>query len=235
MESQEEKSHSSISDLAMDTMKMILSYVDYYSTKTIDAVGNALDINVNGKPLSKQSTSEMTQGLESFSKRLKDPRIQAALMSSIKDMKPIVREAALSYMSIAIEMGKLAYREAVDTACFLPPFSFVCSGTMMLDAANKFGEKVLEKSVVLQDIMAKASTQWNELSNKIKGMPEYNSSMQSMQNISNRAKNLTNISPNISPNSTLNQQKGGLKKTKKYRKYISRRINKSIKQFLNTH
>ncbi len=246
MESEQIQPKQTNTNLATDIYTKLSSYVNYYSTKTIDSVGTMLGINVNGKPLSKQSVPELIQGFTSFSTKLKDPRIQAAIVLSIKEMKPIVREAALSYTSIAVEMGKLAYREAVDTACFLPPFSFVCSGTMMLDAANKFGEKVLKESVVIQDVMEKASDKYNELSDKLKSMPEYSESIKSFNNISDKANNfisdklsdtINSIPSAPSTNHTIKQsggliQSGGLKKTRKHRRHISRRVNKSLKEFL---
>jgi hypothetical protein len=201
------------SNMAIESIKTIVSlYVkiitklfDIYSVKTIDQIGTLIGLDVDGKHISQQSTNELLIGLSGLYTKVSNPEVQAKLIQLIKELSPVLQEAAGSLVSIMTNLAALMVKEGVNIVCAVPPINMMCSATNMLSAAGNFGASFFQHSEELKGSFDKTidklnnflgdankipsfSEGYNKMNTYITSQPKYQQLMSSGQDLYNKGK-----------------------------------------------
>ena len=187
--------------------KMLTKIVDLYSVKTVDTIGTMLGLDVDGKQISQQTTYELLIGLNGLYNKISDPAVQQKLIELIKELSPVLQEAAGAMMGILFNLLSLMVKQGINIMCAIPPINIMCSASNMMSAAAKFGTSVFENSEKLKGSYDKTIEKLNNFlgdANKIpsfsegykKGInyvtnnPRYQQLMSQGQNMLSKAKDL---------------------------------------------
>lgn len=188
----------------------------------IDEAGSILGLDIQkpglfgfnkSVPITEQSVEDILSNLINLGKRLQDPRVREQIQILIKQLEPIVKEAATRLVNIATETISLGLKDAVALACEVPPFSVLCgmskivsSGEDFIANAGKSGTQLLEEQKKAEALIDSFKENVNKLQN---------------------APNKMNI-----------KQIGGAKQIKKQRastKAAIKRINSSLRSFYKSN
>lgn len=187
--------------------KMLTKIVDLYSVKTVDTIGTMLGLDVDGKQISQQTTYELLIGLNGLYNKISDPAVQQKLIELIKELSPVLQEAAGAMMGILFNLLSLMVKQGINIMCAIPPINIMCSASNMMSAAAKFGTSVFENSEKLKGSYDKTIEKLNNFlgdANKIpsfsegykKGInyvtnnPRYQQLMTQGQNMLSKGKNV---------------------------------------------
>lgn len=188
----------------------------------IDEAGSLLGLDIQKPglfgfnksiPITEQSVSDIINNLKSLGTKLQDPRVKEQIQILIKQLEPIVQEAANRLVDIATNSIKLGLKDAVALACEVPPISVFCgmskvaeSGANFIADVGKSGDELLEQKKMGEALIDDTKEKINAITN-----PKFN----------------------------INQQKyfqrGGLKKVRSSTKASIKRINKSLNAFYKSN
>jgi hypothetical protein len=190
----------------------------------IDEAGSLLGLDIQkpglfgfnkSVPITEQSVSDIINNLKSLGTKLQDPRVREQIQILIKQLEPIVQEAANRLVDIATNSVKLGLKNAVALACEVPPISVFCgmskvaeSGANFVAEAGKSGDELLQEKKMGEALIEDTKEKINAITN-----PKFNMNM-------NQPKYL---------------QKGGLKKVRSSTKAAIKRINKSLNAFYKSN
>jgi hypothetical protein len=125
----------------MAYIEFIYKVLDKAGVTGINMLGSFLELNVNGKKITEQSSEELFSGLKSLSEKLQDPRVKQALDIAIEELSPVVQKSAKKFVNLFIEVFKTGLISSVAVACEVPPLSVFCgmskSASAFLDLAAK--------------------------------------------------------------------------------------------------
>jgi len=185
----EEKSNMAIESIKTIVglyVKIVTKLFDLYSVKTIDQIGTLIGLDVDGKQISQQSTNELLIGLNGLYTKISNPEVQAKLIQLIKELSPILQQAAGSLVSIMTNLAALMVKQGINLMCAVPPINMMCSATNMLSAAGNFGASFFEHSEELKESFDKTIDKLNGFlgdANKIPSFSEgYNKMNTYIQN-----------------------------------------------------
>jgi hypothetical protein len=122
-------------------LEFICRIIDKAGVAGVNMLGSFLNLNVDGKNITEQSTEELFRGLESLSEKLNDPKVKEALDIAIEELSPVVQKSAIKFVNLYIEVFKTGVISSVAVACEVPPLSVLCgmskSASAFLDLAAK--------------------------------------------------------------------------------------------------
>jgi hypothetical protein len=188
----------------------------------IDEAGSLLGLDIQkpglfgfnkSVPITEQSVSDIINNLKSLGTKLQDPRVREQIQILIKQLEPIVQEAANRLVDIATNSVKLGLKNAVALACEVPPISVFCgmskvaeSGANFVAEAGKSGDELLQEKKMGEALIEDTKEKINAITN-----------------------------PKFNMNQTKYFQKGGLKKVRSSTKAAIKRINKSLNAFYKSN
>lgn len=191
----------------------------------IDEAGSLLGLDIQkpglfgfnkSVPITEQSVSDIINNLKSLGTKLQDPRVREQIQILIKQLEPIVQEAANRLVDIATNSVKLGLKNAVALACEVPPISVFCgmskvaeSGANFVAEAGKSGDELLQEKKMGEALIEDTKEKINAITNP----PKFNMNM----------------------NQTKYLQTGGLKKVRSSTKAAIKRINKSLNAFYKSN
>lgn len=189
----------------------------------IDEAGSLLGLDVQkpglfgfnkSVPITEQSVSDIINNLKSLGTKLQDPRVREQIQILIKQLEPIVQEAANRLIDIATNSLKLGLKDAVALACEVPPISVFCgmskvaeSGANFVADVGKSGDELLEQKKMGEALINDTKEKINAITNP----------------------------PKFNMNQTRYFQRGGLKKARSSTKAAIKRINKSLNAFYKSN
>jgi len=188
----------------------------------IDEAGSLLGLDIQkpglfgfnkSVPITEQSVSDIINNLKSLGTKLQDPRVREQIQILIKQLEPIVQEAANRLVDIATNSVKLGLKNAVALACEVPPISVFCgmskvaeSGANFVAEAGKSGDELLQEKKMGEALIEDTKEKINAITN-----------------------------PKFNMNQTRYFQRGGLKKARSSTKAAIKRINKSLNAFYKSN
>jgi hypothetical protein len=189
----------------------------------IDEAGSLLGLDIQkpglfgfnkSVPITEQSVSDIINNLKSLGTKLQDPRVREQIQILIKQLEPIVQEAANRLIDIATNSLKLGLKDAVALACEVPPISVFCgmskvaeSGANFVAEAGKSGDELLQEKKMGEALIEDTKEKINVITNP----------------------------PKFNMNQTKYLQTGGLKKVRSSTKAAIKRINKSLNAFYKSN
>jgi len=238
--------YKQFSEYALSIYKFMIGFLDKYGILTVDWVGYSLGLNKEGKPISQQTTEELSESLRSLGEKLKEPEIRDALIESIKEMEPVLKEAVFSLLNVGLGAGEFVMKDMITFVCSDTPAAPVCGLFKFANNTVEFGQDVLDTgrsslktAKVFNESTNKLFTKLQDAQKKIE--QKINNATQQMQLPSTQQlqsqvqQNIPSVQYN-QPTSSNTNQTGGAKAFKKYakeRKKLETRVNKSLRQFLN--
>lgn len=213
------------SQQALAIYNLMAQFIDKYGIMGVDWMGYILKLNKNGKPISQQNASELFENFKELNEVLKDPQAKAVLIETIKEMEPILKEGLYSMLSVATSGFEFVIKDGITFICSDTPFAPVCGIFKFAENGIEFGDELLNG--------ARGSL------NTFDGLKDTSTNLQ---------KKMESIIPNpqnMKMNMNTYQQggkkikfslRGGartLKRMSKEKKRIEKRIDHSIKEFLN--
>ena len=243
--------------------KFMISFIDKYGVMTVDWLGYVFGLNKEDRPLSEQSGEEISQNLKGLSESLKDPEVRAALMVTLKESEPVLKEAALTFLNVGMSSVEYIIKDTIDIACHSDTIDPICGMFKVAEDTIQFGDDLVQSA----DGALQTVNDGVEAADHIKEELEHNAEKfnqaaeqvtkpmtDATQALNDTTKNATQAFNNASEqivkpitdatqNATqaLNDasdqiKKGGAKmliKQKKTNKTIENRIHHSISEFLN--
>ena len=214
------------SQQALAIYNLMAQFIDKYGIMGVDWMGYILKLNKNGKPVSQQNASELFENFKELNEVLKDPQAKAALIETIKEMEPILKEGLYSMLSVATSGFEFVIKDGITFICSDTPLAPVCGIFKFAENGIEFGDELLNG--------ARGSL------NTFNGLKDTATNLQKkMESIGQSIPNPQNMKMNT-------YQQGGkkikfslrggartLKKMSKEKKRIEKRIDHSIKEFLN--
>ena len=236
--------YKQFSDYALSIYKFMIGFLDKYGILTVDWVGYALGLNKEGRPISQQTTEELSESFRSLGEKLKQPEIRDAFIESIKEMEPVLKEAVFSLLNVALGAGEFVLKDMITFVCSDTPAAPVCGLFKFANNTIEFGEDILNTGRsslnTINNLKDKSTKLIGKLQDAVQNAEhKLSSASQQMQKLPELpASPINQYNETIIPkgNSTTVAQTGGVKtlnKQMKERKKIETRVNKSLRQFLN--
>lgn len=192
----------------------------------IDEAGSILGLDIQkpglfgfnkSVPITEQSVEDILSNLINLGKRLQDPRVREQIQILIKQLEPIVKEAATRLVNIATETIGLGLKDAVALACEVPPFSVLCGISKIASSGEDFIANAGKSGTQLLEEQKKADALIDSFKQKVNNL----------QNVPNNMANKMNMI-----------QRGGARQIKKQRastKAAIKRINSSLRAFYKSN
>ena len=233
--------YKQFSEHALALYKFMVGFVDKYGILTVDWIGYTLGLNKEGRPISQQTIEELSESIRSLGEKLKQPEIRDALIESIKEMEPVLKEAIFSFLNVALGAGEFVLKDLITFVCSDTPAAPVCGVFKFANNAVEFGEDILDTGRSSLKTVKGFNESTSKLFNKLQDAQQkieqrMNSATQQMQLPAVPQVKVPFVQPVSSTDNTTNVQSGGakaFKKCTKERKRLETRVNKSLRQFLN--
>lgn len=124
--------------------KFMISFMDKYGVMTVDWLGYIFGLNKEGKPLSEQDPEEIVTNFKNLAEAMKDPEIRELTIETIRESEPVLKEAAYSFLSVALASGEFIIKDIIDVACHSDTIDPICGLLKLSEDTVKFADDIVE-------------------------------------------------------------------------------------------
>lgn len=147
--------------------KFMVSFMDKYGVMTIDWLGYIFGLNKGGKPLSEQDPDEIIGNFKNLAEAMKDPEIRELIMETIRESEPVLKEAAYSFLSVALASSEFVIKDMIDVACHSDTIDPICGLLKLAENTTKFANDIVESGDGILNTVQDAKQVGERLQNKL--------------------------------------------------------------------
>lgn len=133
-------------EYADNIYKFFVSFIDKYGVMTVDWLGYSLGLNKDGKPLSEQSKDEIAENFKNLSEAMKNPEVREALLVTVKESEPVLKEAAFTFLNVAMSSAEFIIKDAIDIACHSDTIDPICGMFKVAEDTIQFGDDLVQSA-----------------------------------------------------------------------------------------
>ena len=133
-------------EYADNIYKFFVSFLDKYGVMTVDWLGYSLGLNKEGKPLSEQSKEEIADNFKNLSEAMKNPEVKEALLVTVKESEPVLKEAAFTFLNVAMSSAEFIIKDAIDIACHSDTIDPICGMFKVAEDTVQFGDDLVQSA-----------------------------------------------------------------------------------------
>jgi hypothetical protein len=133
-------------EYADNIYKFFVSFIDKYGVMTVDWLGYSLGLNKEGKPLSEQSKEEIADNFKNLSEAMKNPEVREALLVTVKESEPVLKEAAFTFLNVAMSSAEFIIKDAIDIACHSDTIDPICGLFKVAEDSVQFGDDLVQSA-----------------------------------------------------------------------------------------
>jgi len=214
--------YKQFSQQALAIYNLMLQFIDKYGIMGVDWMGYILNLNKNGKPISKQNADELFENFKELNTVLQNPEAKALIIETIKEMEPILKEGLYSMLSVASSGFEFIIKDGITFICSDTPLAPVCGIFKFAENGIEFGQELLNGA---RGNLHTVNDLKDTSANLQQKMDTMNQSIPNTQNMYQQGGKKIKFS-----------LKGGartLKRLSREKKKIEKRIHHSMNEFLN--